>query len=302
MLPSRCSCCRSASVSRTTSLTSTVARVECRLRANVSRCRTMRAARSASWRIVSSPCLISGPGLPARHPLGPHQDRGERVVQLVGDAGDGLAEHRHLLGLQELLVEVARLFLELPALADVAEQRVDLQRVGRRPGLRLAGDLDPQGGAVGAAEPQEVVGDGAVAAQPLEQRRPRRGIDETGRVERADVLGRGVGGVAEEQSQVGVGGAGGAPRVGQRSEVDALVHHLEEARVRVRRQAGCAHERSDCNSVRRSCGAPRSAVDRSCLFGSVGLERFSRLTVSRADPTLLVELRRFEKPCGGTCR
>ena len=146
MLPSRCSCCRSASVSRTTSLTSTVARVECRLRANVSRCRTMRAARSASWRIVSSPCADLRAGLPARHPLGPHQDRGERVVQFVRDAGDRLAEHRHLLGLEQLLVEVARLLLELPALADVAEQRVDLQRVRRRSRLRLAGDLDPQAG------------------------------------------------------------------------------------------------------------------------------------------------------------
>ena len=48
MFVTRCSYARSASVSRTTWLTSTIARVVCRLRAKVSRLRTMRAARSDS--------------------------------------------------------------------------------------------------------------------------------------------------------------------------------------------------------------------------------------------------------------
>ena len=67
-------------------------------------------------------------GRPFGEPLRPRQDRGERVVQLVRDAGDGLPERRHLLGLQQLVVDVARLILELLALADVANERVDAQR------------------------------------------------------------------------------------------------------------------------------------------------------------------------------
>ena len=97
----------------------------------------MRAARSASCRMVSRPWRTPSAGGLARQALGPRQDRAERVVQLVGDAGDRLAEHRHLLGLEQLLVEVARLVLELLALADVAQQRVDLERAGR-PGRAAA--------------------------------------------------------------------------------------------------------------------------------------------------------------------
>ena len=70
---------------------------------------------------------------PLRQPLGPGEDRGERVVQLVRDAGDGLAERGHLLGLQQLVIDVARLVVELLALADVAHERLDAQRaVARR--------------------------------------------------------------------------------------------------------------------------------------------------------------------------
>ena len=58
-------------------------------------------------------------------PLRPAQDRRERVVQLVRDAGDRLAERRHLFGLQQLLVQVARLVVELLPLADVADERFD---------------------------------------------------------------------------------------------------------------------------------------------------------------------------------
>ena len=55
MFVTRCSYERSDSVSRTTWLMSTIVRVVWRLRAKVSRLRTMRAARSASWRMVSRP-------------------------------------------------------------------------------------------------------------------------------------------------------------------------------------------------------------------------------------------------------
>ena len=62
-----------------------------------------------------------------RQAFGPRQDRGERVVQLVRDARDGLAERGHLLGLQQLVAAVARLVVALLALADVADERLDMQ-------------------------------------------------------------------------------------------------------------------------------------------------------------------------------
>ena len=71
--------------------------------------------------------------LALRQPLGPREDRRERVVQLVGDAGDRLAERGHLLGLQQLVIEVARLVVELLPVADVAHQRFDPQAAGDLP-------------------------------------------------------------------------------------------------------------------------------------------------------------------------
>ena len=58
MFVMRCSYDRSESVSRTTWFRSTIARVDCRLRANVSRLRTILAARSDSLRMVSRPRLV----------------------------------------------------------------------------------------------------------------------------------------------------------------------------------------------------------------------------------------------------
>ena len=126
---------RSASVSRTIWLTSTIARVVWRLRAKVSRLRTIFAARSDSLRIVSSPRLRLIVDRALRQPLGPGQDRGERVVQLVRDAGDRLAQRGELLRLQQLVIQIARLVLEPLALADVAHQRLDAdarRRAARR--------------------------------------------------------------------------------------------------------------------------------------------------------------------------
>ena len=125
MFVSRCSYARSASVSATTWLTSIIARVDCRLRANVSRLRTIRAARSASPRMTSTPRRGRGIEGLFGQALGPAQDRRERVVQLVGDAGNRLSERRHLFRLQQLLVQVARLVVDLLALADVADERLD---------------------------------------------------------------------------------------------------------------------------------------------------------------------------------
>ena len=71
-----------------------------------------------------------------REPLGPGQDRRERVVQLVRDAGDRLAERGELFRLQQLVIQIARLILEPLALADVAHQRLDAGRRRRRAARR----------------------------------------------------------------------------------------------------------------------------------------------------------------------
>ena len=89
----------------------------------------MRAARSDSLRIVSRPRCVFSSSSTLREPLGPRQDRRERIVQLVRDAGNRLAERGQLLGLQQLVIHVARLILEFLALADVPNQR--LARAGR---------------------------------------------------------------------------------------------------------------------------------------------------------------------------
>ena len=87
----------------------------------------MRAARSDSLRIVSRPRRSGVERRRLREPFGPAENRRERVVQLVRDAGNGLAERGHFLGLQQLVIDVARLVVELLALADVADERLDAQ-------------------------------------------------------------------------------------------------------------------------------------------------------------------------------
>ena len=114
-----------------------------------------------------------------RQALGPAEDRRERVVQLVRDAGDRLAERRHLLRLQELVIDVARLVVELLALADVADERLDAQRavVARRIGARRQLDPDRRcrrrgAGAAGSRSTEPSV------REPLEERDARLRIDE----------------------------------------------------------------------------------------------------------------------------
>ena len=147
MFVTRCSYDRSASVSRTTWFRSTMARVDCRLRANVSRLRTILAARSDSLRMVSRPRLVfssisEGGRCDSRSAQ--RQNRGERVVQLVRDARNRLAERRELFGLQQLVVQVARLVFELLALADVAHERVDADAIHPAPADRRGPSLRPR--------------------------------------------------------------------------------------------------------------------------------------------------------------
>ena len=94
----------------------------------------MRAARSrfAENRVETAPDRRIE-RLALGQPLGPAENGGERVVQLVGDAGDRLAERGHLLGLQQLVVDVARLVVELLALADVTDERFEAERCRPRP-------------------------------------------------------------------------------------------------------------------------------------------------------------------------
>ena len=94
------------------------------------------------------------------------------------DAGDRLPERRHFLRLQQLVVDVARLVVQLLALADVADERFDAQALvlGRRIGAR--GQLDPHRIAVRAAQAHQVVVDRAVGGEAFEQRDARLRVDE----------------------------------------------------------------------------------------------------------------------------
>ena len=66
-------------------------------------------------------------------PLRPAENGGQRIVQLVGDTGNRLAERRHLFGLQQLLVQIARLIVELLPLADVPDERLEMDDARARP-------------------------------------------------------------------------------------------------------------------------------------------------------------------------
>ncbi len=142
-----------------------------------------------------------------RQPLGPGEDRRERVVQLVGDAGNRLPERGHFLGLQQLVIDVARLIVQLLAFAHVSDQRFDAERaVGGRLGPRR--ELEPDRSRVGAPQAEQVVADRAVGGEALEQRDARLGIDEALAIERPHVGVRRLAGVAEDQFEVRVGGDG----------------------------------------------------------------------------------------------
>ena len=104
------------------------------------------------------------------------QDRGERVVQLVRDTRDRLSQRRHLLCLQQLVIDLAHLVIQLLPLSDVAQQRFDTYaRVADHLGAR--GEFHPDRRVVGAPQPQEVVRDVAVARQSVEECAPRERIE-----------------------------------------------------------------------------------------------------------------------------
>ena len=163
-----------------------------------------------------------------RQPLGPAQDRGERVVQFVRHAGDRLAERRHLFRLQELVIDVARLVVQLLAFADVAHQGLDAKAraVGRAVGPGR--QFHPDRRVVRAPQPEQIVADRAVGGEALHERGARRRIDEALAVERTHLgIGR-FARVAEDQLEVGIGRNRGRRVGGNRPDVDALENGVEE--------------------------------------------------------------------------
>ena len=159
----------------------------------------------------------------------------------MGDAGDRLPEGGHFLRLEQLLVEVARLIVEPLSLADITDERLDVQaRAGLRARSaafpRAAGDLDPDRRAVDAPQTEQVVGDDAVGRQAIEERTARGGIGEAGHSKRRNVRLDGVSGVAEHSLEMRVR-RDGRPVVvrverGKGADEDALVQRLEQARER----------------------------------------------------------------------
>ncbi len=194
------------------------------------------AFRFAQDRLEAAPRLIVHAAL--RQAFGPRQDRRERIVQLVGDAGDRLAERREFLGLQELVIQVAGLVLEAFPLADVAHQRFDAQPLFDQ-GFRVSRHFHPHGRAIRTADAQQVVGDRPVAPEPFQERLARERIDELIDLERADVPVRRLRGEPEHEFQVGVGRQRRGCVPPDRADVDPLVHGLEEPGERLGRSGGC---------------------------------------------------------------
>jgi hypothetical protein len=93
-------------------------------------------------------------------------------------------------------------------------------------------DLDPHGRLVRATETHQVVGDGAVTLQAVDEAVARLRVDELLGVERPDVvLGR-LAAEAEHQFEVRVGRERAARVAGDRPDEHALVNRFEQTRER----------------------------------------------------------------------
>ncbi len=122
----------------------------------------------------------------------------------MGDAGNGLSERRHLLGLQELRGKVSRVVVQLLALADVPYQGVDVQPTQVGGGIRTRRQFDPDGGPIRTPQPQQVVGHRSLGRQAIEQCRAGLRIDEPIGIERTDGFVSRVARVTEDEFQMGV--------------------------------------------------------------------------------------------------
>ena len=165
--------------------------------------------------------------LAVRQPLGPGEDGGERVVQLVRDARDRLAERGELLGLQQLVVEVARLVVELLAVADVADQGVEPDAPVRER-FGMAGDLDPDRREIDAPHAHQEVRDRAVVPEAREQAGPRLRIDEARGCERREIALGGLQRVPEDQPELRVGGQRALAGVGEDPGEGAHLDPIEQ--------------------------------------------------------------------------
>jgi hypothetical protein len=172
-----------------------------------------------------------------RQPLRPAQDGRQRVVQLVRDAGDGLPERRHLLGLQDLLIDVLGLIVRPLAFADVAHQRFHPQQpaIARAPGT--CRHLHPHRGAIQAAHPEEIVRDGQIVEELCNERGSRIGVDEPLRGKGHHLGLRGVRRVSKQLFQVGIGRERRVreldARGRDRPDEHAFADGLEEPRERI---------------------------------------------------------------------
>ena len=96
--------------------------------------------------------------------------------------------------------------------------------------------------AVGAPQTQQVVVDGAVGRQPLDERDARLRIDEAIAIERTDVGFRRFAGVAEDQLEVRVGGDRRRGVGRDCPDVDAFMNGFEEPRERCRLAASTGRD------------------------------------------------------------
>ena len=87
---------------------------------NTSRLRTILAARSASCRIATQVGPLACVGRGSQQQLDVAEDALQRVVDLVGDAGDELAERRKLLGLGQPGLQRLTFRFQTPRFRDVA--------------------------------------------------------------------------------------------------------------------------------------------------------------------------------------
>ena len=100
-------------------------------------------------------------------------DHAQRIVELVRDARNRLAERRHFFSLQKLVVNIPGLVVEFFALADITDQRLDANAaVGRRQ-VRGGREFNPDRTLISAAQAKQIVGDGSIGREPLEKRRAR---------------------------------------------------------------------------------------------------------------------------------
>ena len=180
---------------------------------------------------------VSSTGL-FRETLGPTEDCRERVVQFVRDAGDRLAKRGHLLRLQQLLIQVARLVVEPLSLAHIAQQCLDSNSRTAAHSICSSGDFDPHRLAVTSLQAKQIVGNGSLVDESCQERRSRGRIDEALRSKKDDLRFRRLRRVAEHDLEMWIGGESRSVAVVRnttdRADVHALVYGFEEARERSR--------------------------------------------------------------------